>query len=793
MIIKKIEIEGFGKFQSTAIEFGKGLNLIYGNNEDGKTTLMSFIKMMLYSSSAKTEKSADLFKALRKKYRPWNGSKMSGAIEFESNGKTYRIQKEFLKSDVTDKTTVFCITTGEEVKIANKNEAGEHFLGMSLDEFERSVFMGQSGGFTADNASDSLAMRISNLSVSGDENISHEQILKRLSDAAEELVSKSRKKGVLIDSEARLDAVRLEMQQHTMLEDSQKDTEAEIAQLISEINALESDLNTFSDLDKLENAKRDLNAYYTLQNKLNLLKAVKGQLASYDASYDELEKYSLSAKELNDKIENNLALIQEATIRNDKEIPDEEVSQLCELDTKCQDIRKDLELIRGRIASLWADLQSKTKAALNGARLGAASILAVSIILAAISFFALPFGSFVSIALLLLGTGLFAALFLTAAKRVPVKLAVQLSRRDYEGAVRSLLSFEEEFTQKSPSELELILNALLSDTMSELTDRLGKLSVGDIEQLKSKSAKFRAEDIKVITDELALQKEEFIALSCTIKPCISFSAAKILYVELCESLAKHKSINQEIKTISLATGLENTNEEFVAEKIRELGELVQNTPIRPTDTASSIPQIRSALNEKRSRLGLLQSQIKRPERSMSELYKESITLHDKVTEFKQKYDEINIAIQVMNEAILDTNKGLGSALSQKVGGYISKISGGKYNDVLVPRDLSLETRDQNSQSFHEWKYLSTGAIDKIYFALRLAMTDILADSHGALPMFLDDIFASYDDDSIVSALEFLKDYLQNSGSVSQIMFFTCHKNILEMVENVFADSRNISL
>ena len=96
MIIKRIEIDGFGKFSKRTFDFGSGFNLIKGDNEDGKTTLMSFVKMMFYSSSSKTEKATDLFKSLRKKYRPWNGDKMAGAIEFESEGMEYRLQKEFL-------------------------------------------------------------------------------------------------------------------------------------------------------------------------------------------------------------------------------------------------------------------------------------------------------------------------------------------------------------------------------------------------------------------------------------------------------------------------------------------------------------------------------------------------------------------------------------------------------------------------------------------------------------------------------------------------------------------------
>ncbi len=793
MIIRKIEIEGFGKFTDVSFEFDKGMNLIYGNNEDGKTTLMSFVKMMLYSSSAKTEKSADLFKALRKKYRPWNASSMSGAIEFESNGMSYRMQKEFLKSDATDKTTIFCISTGENIQIENKNDPGEYFLGMTVDEFERSVFMGQSGGFTADNTSDRLAMRISNLSVSGDESISHEQISKRLYDAAEELVSKSRKKGLLVDANARLEQLKEEKQQLIRLEDEQKDIETKILHLTEEINNLEADLNILSDHDRLENAKKELSAYYTLSNKLNLLKAVKSQLSSYNASYEDMEKYAQSAKILNDKIEHNHTLIQEATLAKDKTISDEDYVYLMSLEESCNSLRRDMETVYGRISSLYTQYQDKVIFSFKRAKLISFAALTISLILAAAAFFVPPYGTVLSLILIFLGTGIFTWLFATAKTRSFLKLDVQLAKRDYEGAVRSIERFSDEYTEKSPDELVTALGELLAESASKLDNYLNQLGISDISELKSKSGEFKKENIKAITDELAVQKEDFVALSCTIMPCANFSAAKILYVELCESLSKDKSIRQEIETICHATGIQNTDEDFVANRLKELGEVIKNAPIRPSENKESIPEIRKELSEKRNLLSQLQAQIKRPSIGMSELLEQIKTTRKKADELKQRYDEICIAIEVMNEAVLYVGKGLGSHLSQKTGQYISKISKGKYNDVLVPRDLSLEARAKGSQSFHEWKYLSTGAIDKIYFALRLAMTDILAENHDSLPLFLDDIFAQYDDKSIKASLIFLKEYIDSSNAVSQVMFFTCHQNILEMAKDIFSDCKKIIL
>ena len=105
MIIKKIDIEGFGKFSGHAIDFKPGFNLIFGKNEDGKSTLMAFIKLMFYGGGG--AKGTDISKNPRRKYAPWNGSAMSGAIEFDTEGK---------------KTERKAAHTIDKIKLRGKNE-----------------------------------------------------------------------------------------------------------------------------------------------------------------------------------------------------------------------------------------------------------------------------------------------------------------------------------------------------------------------------------------------------------------------------------------------------------------------------------------------------------------------------------------------------------------------------------------------------------------------------------------------------------------------------------------------
>lgn len=86
MIIKELQIYGFGKWIDTTISLSDGLVVIQGDNEAGKSTLRAFILSMLFGFPSKIEK--------RKNYRPKQGSRYGGKMTFVSNeGKQFVLER----------------------------------------------------------------------------------------------------------------------------------------------------------------------------------------------------------------------------------------------------------------------------------------------------------------------------------------------------------------------------------------------------------------------------------------------------------------------------------------------------------------------------------------------------------------------------------------------------------------------------------------------------------------------------------------------------------------------------
>ena len=85
--------DNFGRLHEFTFEFEDGLNVILEENGWGKTTMAAFLKAMLYGfepGAFDTERDRE-----RKQYKPWQGGNYGGWLEFEVNGKIYRVTRTF--------------------------------------------------------------------------------------------------------------------------------------------------------------------------------------------------------------------------------------------------------------------------------------------------------------------------------------------------------------------------------------------------------------------------------------------------------------------------------------------------------------------------------------------------------------------------------------------------------------------------------------------------------------------------------------------------------------------------
>lgn len=787
MIIKKFDIEGFGKFSGRAIDFKPGFNLIFGKNEDGKSTLMSFIKLMFYGGGG--AKGTDISKNPRRKYAPWNGAAMSGAIEFESDGTEIRLHKEFKKTAATDVTTIYNTSTGEKLSYPASSEMGRIFFDMEQGEFERSVFIDSFGGFSTDASGDSLAMRIANLSVSGDENISQGTIRARIDSAREELVSKSGKKGLLVNAQNQLEQLKFSLEQLIAQNESQHTLMTDISNLKNEITEFETAIEMVDNLSKVNSAKKSLGGYTALLEKLTDKEQAFDKLGEYKLSLDLLKDLLQSGKELKAKIS---AGYTQSDATTSAVISDSEYGRLWDIQKRLEMLDTDEQHIKSSVARAKSSLDTRILSERKKSKTIALSVSIAAIIAGLITIATLPSLFYIGIAVGIIGGLISFSMFKTCENNVFNRISVQLARQELENSLRMLSFYYEGISGKTLDELLAELNERRTEYESDISNKLKYYGCATLDELSKKTVGAQNSRFATATAEINQLKNQFTELISQTCPVSTFEDANAVFNKICDNVSAIDALDREISILCDALGDNKTDIASVQTKITELDEFIKNTPVNDK-AETDITDAKSKLAQKRNTLGELQSQISIPKISEHQLTSQIEECTDKLNEYSERYKVLEIISSAMDAASSEMNKGLGSHLSQKTGEYLKMMSGGKYGDVLVSRDLSVETRASAQEGFHQWKYLSAGAIDRVYLALRLAATDIIAQKHNPVPLFLDDILTQYDDENCRSTMEFLKEYLEGSGSVSQIFFFTCHNHIADIAKEIIPDLNEIIL
>ncbi|OOM75746.1 DNA replication and repair protein RecF [Clostridium puniceum] len=191
ILIKKVNIEFFAGIKGKSLDFTKGFNLIYGKNEQGKSSIENFIKIWLYGIDNSRGRDSE-----RKKYLPLTGERISGELLIDFKGKSYIIKRSFGMSKKEDTCEILDEITGEIVEIEHKNEPGKYFFGINLATFVKTLFISQLGVMVSKDKEEEIMEKITNIYNSGDENTSVRKVIEKLEKRKKQLVA-TRKGGEL--------------------------------------------------------------------------------------------------------------------------------------------------------------------------------------------------------------------------------------------------------------------------------------------------------------------------------------------------------------------------------------------------------------------------------------------------------------------------------------------------------------------------------------------------------------------------------------------------------------------
>jgi uncharacterized protein YhaN len=120
--------------------------------------------------------------------------------------------------------------------------------------------------------------------------------------------------------------------------------------------------------------------------------------------------------------------------------------------------------------------------------------------------------------------------------------------------------------------------------------------------------------------------------------------------------------------------------------------------------------------------------------------------------------------------------------------YLSKLTSGQYRRIWTPlaHDVLL-VENAEGQSLPV-DVLSRGTREQLFLSVRLALVAMFARRGVNVPMVLDDVLVNFDVGRAQRAAEVLSEF---AAAGHQLLFFTCHEHIWEMLRALDADCRRL--
>ncbi len=782
MKIKSLDIASFGKFKNYHLDLSDSLTVIFGENEKGKSTIMAFIRMMFYGN---TGKASGIDKNPRKKYKPWGSDLMAGSVTFESEGVTYRLEREFRASNSTDKIALFNLDTGEKESVSGSEDIGAKFFGLTDGAFERSVFITEPTLGAKNEAADGeINARLSSLATTSEDDVSFEKIYLRIRNGKEALLSKSRKIGKLDRAEGEILDLGQKISEAKVAEESVVALKAEALEKEAEIkessNAAGLLFEQLKNSDKIKK-KNFLSRYISAEKERNAAReklslkgggfADKAYIASIKSLADEISALREEQSDIISEREAKTAEV-EALKQELANASPADKAQISALEEKRELTEQEITAKKAEIAELNKELESLTPTKkLN------LPLLIIGLVV--LCFGGVSFAVEIPFVTTLISAAVCGAGILLALLGLIIKVKVQPDSSEINARLNTASN---------------TLSSLLRDKEA-LLDSISKVrsECSDYEiQIASKTAliKSKSDDTRALENELG-------GVTCDLdnaKAALSDKLQNLKYSEqtsitelvkgLEEVLGYYEMLSQKITVLADNAAVSSLNE--AEEKLAVLGRDSSIADLSEAEIDSLKERFKAQSDHTstlKAELASIKEKIKAVTAStppVAVLERERYELQNKIKAYREYVEVSDLALTTLDEAFRDLRKNYSEVLDKRTAEIFTRLSDEKYLSVSISKSMEASFTTSDAFGTKEAPYLSRGTEDQLYLAMRLAIAELITNEGEKLPIFADDPLSQYDDGRTEKAFSFLKDYAKDK----QIIMFTCHSFIKRVAEKL---------
>ena len=766
MYIKSCYIEGFGKLHEFNIEFNSGLNVIKEDNGWGKTTLMAFIKAMLYGMTYRpnSKEFCD-----RKRYEPWDGGKFGGYMIFEICGGEYKVTRFFGKKDVQDEFELIDMRTGKESE-AYSERLGEEIFGIDMESFERSVYI---SGDKKSSITDGINAKLNNLIENADDIGNYDSAY----DTLDKLIRKLYKRGSGGDIQKKKELIR-------ELEDKCKDCESKsqlielyqknIEEYLLKKQDCENNIRIIDDsIAKIElYNKRE--QYNNLKHRID---EVRAKLEGFGRFFNKHEPNEQELIKFNNicsgiaALNNSIEAL--GPVREYDEDEEVHIDKCMDIYNEASELSIKLKSEKANYDSLYKEYEA-TKAESEKLKNKKYNIW-LPIILLIISVGAIIYGS-VDLAkepakhnavLIVVGATVIAVvtgilLIMAFVKNGKLKrMRDEILRRKEE--YRDLIAKKEHLITKLKEEKRVLEANYSTYIERKLTMPTGNV-IKDLSKIRDNVIKYNS--FKEYTKEL-YDKEKLLTGFLNYYDCGQNNTTS--YYEMLQEIRDNlRDYNfAQINYDRLRRELEEFERSVDLEKISSL----KDEAMEYTDVVTLQQQRREWQIETERQTGL----INRAEKTIEDISLEV----DRKQEYESEIGRLREEVATLEEKyriFTITRDALAAAKENLSTRYMNsmKTAFEKYVNIFdipdnVKLGLDLTTKMEKNGKDWDSKYFSAGYGDMIDICVRFALVDAMFEEEKP-PIVLDDPFVNFDDEKLIKVKKAMEDISKDK----QIIYTVCH-------------------
>lgn len=685
MLFTKLKLNYFGRFHDKEIELKPGINLIYGENEAGKSTIHTFIRGMLFGIERLRGRGAASKEDIYTRYLPWDyPGAYSGSLDIRIEDQNYRLQRSFHAND--KHFTILDLSTGREVKL-KEGMISELFPGLTESNFKNTISIEQLKAQTDAELAAQVRNYIANLSIAKSNEVNVAK--------ATGFLMEQRKQLEASQSMAALKALQAEIEEGRAKEEKIDQLTIQLHELRSEEQALLQKKQAVADSLKQEDSKlmeqlpAIMEKYRSYQELVRQIAAREKQYKEVSAKIASLEREPLSADSL----------------KQDIRVAQQLKAELLEQEKNSLELQKEQEAVYR---------SGRKNLSVSVLTAGAAAVL---VLLTGFKIIGIV------VSVILLGAGAAAYLILNKKRRIRLKQLTEQS------------DFLEQQKMATQAKLKQILR---KNGASQIEELAGKQE----EFLKSFYA---LEHLREQQKDLESRKNED-------------EDNRDVFYEVIMKYIQHFIQEEELSTDTM---------QRLQEKIRQ----------RKQESTDKLAEFCRQQDTCKLRMEKLKWEISSLEGNEEKL----LANQDRYKELEQQQKEnaveleaIKLALTTIQELSADIHDSFGYQLNQAVSKVIAEVTRNKYTDLKV--DEKLEVKLGWNGTYVLLERLSAGTIDQVYFALRLAVADLLLGK-DEVPLLFDDSFALYDDMRV-------KSVLTQIAQRHQILLFTCHNREQKLLEEL---------